>query len=256
MPVLFKLVGTVNNKTLEIKKNVSGNMRLSDIHSLFEIFGMGIDDFEHIRFVANSETIKNNEKIYQVTDETNLVIFVFTANKDIKNKLGDVFSKNATNEEEKPSGESRPLVGTVNDSSTLTKLSKISEEVDPELTKSIEDKEVEKVPELSEEHINMMNEKTLKLFESSDFKNLIKIYYTNPDILKLFFNFVSHGDIVKMTIPKMEDSTDFKEKIQMIKGLGVDEKDEVIQDALQMFNGHLNLTLRLLLCKKANLFNN
>ena len=38
MPILFKLVGCVNSKILEIKKDITGELRLSNIHSIFEIY--------------------------------------------------------------------------------------------------------------------------------------------------------------------------------------------------------------------------
>jgi hypothetical protein len=144
------------------------------------------------------------------------------------------------------------LIGTVVDNNTLSRSNRDDGPVDPELTKPVVDKvEEEKTPELSQEVIDAMNLKTAKLFESKDFKHLVRIYYSNPDVIKTFLNFVSHGDIAKMTIPTMTEEKDFSVEIGMLKSLGITESDEVIGQVLKAFNGHLNLSLRVLLCRKA-----
>jgi hypothetical protein len=55
--------------------------------------------------------------------------------------------------------------------------------------------------------------------------------------------------IVKFKIPEQTDKN-YEKEIQMIKSLGVEETDENIKNTLLGFNGHLNLSLRALLCKK------
>lgn len=67
-------------------------------------------------------------------------------------------------------------------------------------------------------------------------------------------NFVSHGDIVNITIPKVEESIDYSTSINILKSLGLDSSNEQIEKALILFNGHLSLALRLLLCQKATAF--
>jgi len=258
MPIVFKLVGNVNSKVLEIKRDVTGIVRLSNIISMFEIYGLSSDDFQQIRFVANSETLKDNDKFFSVGTDDNLVVFVFSAHKETREKLAVVFLKNATNIQEKPSHESsegplvatRPLIGTVQDTNVLNRFTK-EETVDEELQKPVVDKEVEVTPELSEEVINEMNKKTSKLFADKDFCNLVKIYYSKPELIKTFLSFVSHGDIININIPILGEKKDYSESIMMLRSLGITESDEVLTDALEAFNGHLNLTLRALLCEKA-----
>ena len=255
MPIVFKLVGNVNSKVLEIKRDVTGVVRLSNIVSMFEIYGLTSDDFQQIRFVANSETLKDNDKFFSVGSDDNLVVFVFSAHKETREKLAVVFLKNATNIQDKspelgPLVATRPLIGTVQDQNVLNRFTK-EESVDEELQKPVVDKEVETTPELSEEVINEMNKRTAKLFADKDFCNLVKIYYSKPEIIKTFLGFVSHGDIVNINIPKMEEQKDYSESIILLQSLGISESTEELQNALEAFNGHLNLTLRALLCKKA-----
>jgi hypothetical protein len=261
MPITFKLVGNVKSKVLEIKRDMIGIVKLSSMVSMFEIYGIPSESFEHIRFVAESETLKNDSKFFEVSSEKNLIVFVFTANKEVKEQLIEVFLKNATNMEDVPTAsvvesQSKPLVGTVVDSNTLSRSNHQDGPADEEITKPVVDKvEEEKFPELSDEIISELNHKTAKLFDNKDFKHLVRIYYTNPDIIKTFLSFVSHGDIAKMIIPLMSEDKDFSHEISMLKSLGICESDEVISQVLKAFNGHLNLALRVLLCRKAVNFN-
>jgi hypothetical protein len=225
--------------------------------SMFEIYGLPSESFEHIRFVAESETLKNDSKFFQVSNDNNLIVFVFTANKEVKEKLIEIFLKNATNLEDIPTanvGESsaRPLIGTVVDSNTLSRSNREDGPVDEELTKPVVDTvQEETIPELSQEVIDDVNAKTAKLFENNDFKHLVRIYYSNPDVIKTFLSFVSHGDIAKMSIPTMTEDKDYSYQIDLLHSLGISESDEVIGQILKAFNGHLNLSLRVLLCRKA-----
>ena len=257
MPITFKLVGNVKSKVLEIKRDMIGIVKLSSMVSMFEIYGIPSESFEHIRFVAESETLKNDSKFFQVSNDNNLIVFVFTANKEVKEKLIEVFLKNATNLEDIPTAtivetQSRPLIGTVSDSNNLSRANRDNGPVDEELTKPVVDKVQEEItPELSQEVIDGVNEKTAKLFENTDFKHLVRIYYSNPDVIKTFLSFVSHGDIAKMTIPTMTEEKNYSSEIGLLKSLGICESEEVIGQILHTFNGHLNLSLRVLLCRKA-----
>jgi hypothetical protein len=258
MPITYKLVGNVNSKVLEIKRDIIGLVKLSHMVSMFSAYGMSSENFEHIRFVAESETLKDDSKSFQVSNDNNIIVFVFTANKEVKGKLVEIFLKNATNMEDVPETKvsetsTRPLIGTVVDSNTLNRSTRDNGPVDPEIAKPVVDtvEEEEKNPELTPEIIHSINQKTAKLFENKDFKHLVRIYYTNPETIKTFLNFVSHGDIAKMTIPTITEDKDYEMEISMLKSLGISESDEVIGQVLKAFNGHLNLALRVLLCRKA-----
>jgi hypothetical protein len=49
---------------------------LSHFQLLFETYGLDKDDIEQLKFVANSESIKDNEKIFTLTSDQDFVIFV------------------------------------------------------------------------------------------------------------------------------------------------------------------------------------
>lgn len=260
MPITFKLVGNVNSKALEIKTDISGTIKLSNIISIFESLGLSSNDFKDIRIVHNSHTLDSEEKSFIVNEKDNLIVFIFSTVREIREKLGFLFLKHATNLKDQLS----ESVSTSNNLSLQNFNQRNSDEqgnkeddretdkeVDKELQISIEDKEEEAVPELSEDIIKEMNKKTIKLFQDPDFCNLIKIYYLKPELITTFINFVSHGDIINMVLPKVTGEVkDFSESINILKSLGINATEEQMLESLTIFNGHLNLTLRSLLCQK------
>lgn len=231
MPFILKPVGTSGPKRYEIKNDKFTVIKLFDIHTIFKDFGMNDEELDQIKFVANSETIKNNDKSYIINNDENLIIFVFSPIKEIKNKIEDIFIKNNTNTEE------------------VTETIKI---IDPTIQQNIDEKiEEDLIPILDDETVKLINEKTVKLFENDDFKNLVRIYYSNQDTMKTFLNFIVHGDIVKLNIPKNIFEKSYENEINILKSLGIKESDEVLNKYLNNYNGHINLTLRAILCKQA-----
>jgi len=232
MPIIFKLVGNVKVKGLEIRYDTIGKIKLSSIISIFESYGIPSKSFEYIQFITESETIKNDFKFFDISDDKDQIICVFTVQKEINEKLIEIFSKNTNN---------------ISLDETVQRQLKY----DVELNKPIHDKMEEDPPELTQDIINSTNAKTIELFQKKNFKDLVKIYYSDPDMIKTFINFISHGDIVKMTIPKITEEKDYSDEIKLLKSLGIPDNDEDIIKVLKTFNGHINLSFRMLLRNKA-----
>lgn len=209
MPITFKLIGNIKSKLLEIKYDINGIVRLSTIISIFKKYGIPPENFEHIKVIIEREPLTNDSKFYQVLDDYNLIVFIFTSKKDINDNLIDIFSKNNI------------------------------------------DKIEEKIPELSQDIINSNNIKTVQLFENPNFKQLVKIYFNEPELFKTFLKFISHGDITNMMIPTIDEEKDYSFELEYIKSLGITENDKVILQFLKKYNGHINLSLRAFLCQKA-----
>ena len=237
MPIIFKPVGTSGPRKLEIRNDTVGPITLTDIEAIFNAYGISEEEMENIKFVANSETIKTKEKMYDITKEENLTIFVFSANRQLKEKLDSIFNEHSTLESHNlPVATIVPQVVSI----------------DPFLQKVIDTPVIEEVtPTLDDATVNTLNKKTSKLFENNDFKELIRIYYTNQETMKTFLNFIVHGDIVGINIPESIDEKTYPNEVARLKELGITESDENIIKCLSNFNGHLNLTLRALLVRKA-----
>ena len=209
MPVTFKLIGNIKSKLLEIKYDINGIVRLSSIISIFKNYGIPPENFEHIKVIIEREPLTNDSKFYQVLDDYNLIVFIFTSKKDINDNLIEIFSKHNI------------------------------------------DKIEEKIPELSQDIINSNNIKTVQLFENPNFKQLVKIYFNEPELFKTFLKFISHGDITNMNIPTIDEEKDYSFELEYIKSLGITENDKEILQFLKKYNGHINLSLRAFLCQKA-----
>jgi hypothetical protein len=237
MPIIFKPVGTSGPRKLEIRNDTVGPITLTDIEAIFNAYGISEEEMENIKFVANSETIKTKEKMYDITKEENLTIFVFSANRQLKEKLDTIFNEHSTLESHNlPVATIVPQVVSI----------------DPFLQKVIDTPVIEEVtPTLDDTTVNTLNEKTSKLFNNNDFKELIRIYYTNQETMKTFLNFIVHGDIVGINIPESVEGKTYPNEVARLKELGVKETDENIIKCLSNFNGHLNLTLRALLVRNA-----
>jgi hypothetical protein len=179
MPITFKLIGNIKSKLLEIKYDINEIVRLSSIISIFKNYGIPPENFEHIKVIIEREPLNNDSKFYQVSDDYNLIVFIFTSKKDINDNLIKIFSKN-----------------------------NIGDTEDEELNKPIVDKIEEKIPELSQDIIDSNNTKTLQLFENPNFKQLVKIYFNEPELFKTFLKFISHGDITNMMIPPINEEKD------------------------------------------------
>jgi hypothetical protein len=237
MPIIFKPVGTSGPRKLEIRNDTIGPITLTDIEAIFNAYGINEEEMENIKFVANSETIKSKEKVYEITKEENLTIFVFSAARQLKEKLDDIFIKHST-------FESHDL--------PVATIVPATKNIDSFLQRVIDTPVIEEVtPTLDDETVKSINEKTSKLFDNDDFKELVRIYYTNQGIMKTFLNFIVHGDIVKINIPESVDTKTYSNEVAILKQLGITESDENIIKCLSNFNGHLNLTLRALLVRKA-----
>ena len=123
----------------------------------------------------------------------------------------------------------------------IVKEEEMDEDVDDEITKPIPEEEIK----ISDDIIEASNVETIKLFQDKDFLTLMDIYNRNAEAFKIFSRYISSGTVLMNSLEKSND--EFLVELNEIKKLNIGKSDEEIQNALQMFNGHLNLSLRYLL---------
>ena len=226
MPLVFKLVGLPDTtKFLEVRDEFDGSINLKLFTELFVFWGVTTDELKQINFIINSESIKNEDINYIIKKDEDAIIFVYTKCDELKNKLKDIFIKN---------GGAKHMI-------------------QPELENEITEILPEIQPELTDDIINEMNLKSIKLFSDPDFKFLICIFVKRPELFSTLSQYVQNCDIIKDSPISLEDKDieRYQELANNIHYLNIGINYAQIMDRLIRLKGHLNLTLRSLLCEKA-----
>ncbi len=254
MPLVLKLVGfTQDNKYYQIRDPFEGPINLKLLHELFLHWNLTQEDIEKIKFITDSEQIKIPEKSFDVRADEDRLIFVFTADKEVRTKLLTIFM-NEGSEVEKVRKPSESDVSTETVQTNKTEQETINP--DPEICKPITSKEPDTIPQLTPDLIEIMNVKSVSLFADPDFKNLIGIYLRRPDLFATLSQYIQNGNVIEQSLVPVktydqltEDELKvYQELVVKIKHLGLNVSDQVIINKLIKYSGHLNLTVRSLLC--------
>ena len=164
MPIIYKLVGhTPHNKYYYIKNDFEGSINITYIHEEFIKLGIVSTDIVNIKFITDSETIKNPEKFYEVSKDEDRHIFVFVSDNMVRPIVYDIFrtiGKEQTNEIEEDETE------------------EIDENpINQPITQIISEEHV-----VSQEMVDSINAKTIAIFEDPDFISLLRIYKNKPQL--------------------------------------------------------------------------
>ena len=252
MPLVFKLVGyTADKKHYEIKDNFNGPINLKLLYELYKIWGLSDEEISNIKFITESEQIKNPEKSFLVKDDEDRVIFVFTSNTQIRQKLHEIFIKEGNE------------VQIINKPSTVYETPIVCAQPatpDPEICTPVSQiVKHDPIPVLTSELIDTMNAKSVSLFSDPDFKILISIYMRKPELFSVIAKYVQNGNVIEeslgpvLTLDMLPDDVlaNYKTLCLNIRNLGINYPDDVIMTRLIKYSGHLNLTVRSLLCEQA-----
>lgn len=248
MPIVLKLVGfTQDHKSYQIKDKFTGPINLRLLHELFIHWNLTSDDIDKIKFITDSEQIKNPDKTFEIKEDEERLIFVFTSDRDVRIKLLNIFSTQGTevNKDFKPDDNSR------------TKPTLKLENADPEISKPLTQKKLDPVQQLTPEIIELMNVKSVSLFSDPDFKSLVSIYLRKPELFSTLSQYIQSGNVIEESFipPKTIDqlTSDELEHYQQLadklKHLELGVTNEVLINRLIFFSGHLNLTVRSILCE-------
>ena len=229
MPVLFKLVGIQMSQGIKTDMKFNkfdeskGTINIKEVKDFFTELGLAEND--QVKFITESQTM-SEDKEYKVSKDTEKIVYVFTLNSDIKSVLVEIFKEKGE--------ESTSKVG--------------EKKEDTNISKPIPFEEIK----IDDSIIKNSNIETVKLFEEEDFKSLLSIFINNPNMYQRFSSYITSGDVVieseKFSSSKEED---YSQQLEEIKKLNIKVCEEDITNALNKFNGHLNLTLRYLLYKNS-----
>lgn len=233
MTITYKLVG-LNSYESDVTEMVHKNWDYSnsifnynDAIKYFQDLGLPdkLDD-DMIKFITNAEVMKS-DKDYNISEDDNFLIYVFSQNSDIKEIVKEIFINEGLSEQQ---GEAT-----------------IVEPVDETLTQPL----VDNSTKITKEIIDMSNKTTVELFQNNNFKTLLRIFYEDPTLYKTFSSYVTSGDMVCDAFFITDEDNDFTNQLEEIKNLNIGLDDEKIIKALKKFNGHINLSLRYLLTSES-----
>lgn len=229
MSITYKLVGS----QLQIRKEFEGFFNYNTLYHDAMQIGIDKEDFQKIKFITESEQIKDNDKIFQVDKDNERIIHVFSPDKSITDKLRDSFLTHGSLKEQ---------------SSSHTNSKKEDTqyvEIDEEITKPITVVKKEAV-QITNEIIETMNKKFVSLIEDPDFLALNSIYIRRPDMFKVFSQFVQHGTIIQESaFPSKEHSEEeIQTFIELAKNIPDIVPHEIKMKHIIKHNGHLNLAFR------------
>lgn len=245
MTLILKLIGQFENRKIyEIKDSFEGIINLKLLCELFVFWGITHDEVNKIKFISDSEQIKESSKDYYIESGKCIIIFVFTTDNELKHKLVKIFMKEGCE---------------VSQNSNTSQQNIKPASPDAEICKPITIKETSTVPKLSSELIDAVNAKSVSLFADPDFKNLISVYLRRPELFSTLASYVQHGNIIEESLGHIKTIDELSNKelehyqklADKINHLEIGVKNEVVMDRLIKMSGHLNLTLRSILCDNA-----
>ena len=260
MPLVFKLVGyTSDKKLLEIYDTFQGSINIKLIHEIFIFWGISEEDLENIKFITDSEELKDSDKDYLVKSDEDRVIFVFTSEPSIRSNLQTIFARKGSSTNHTyldKSSNSNQMNDSDSDSdnneSNDIDIDSDSEEESINKPLVISDIVIDTIPQLSPEIIDTMNKKSVLLFSDPDFKSLVSIYTRKPELFGVFSKYIQSGTIIEdskseSSIISEDESIHYNELAEKLSYLELPVSKEILINTLIKFSGHLNLTVRSIL---------
>ena len=246
MNIVIKLIGHIINEgnnryNYELKIYNVNIISFDIIKTTFCSYGFEEEEFENVTITCDCKNIKN-ENITSTNINEEKKIYIYTCKEKIRDQLQDIFILH---------GHKRLIHTDLNISSKELYSGKNNNEDETyNNEKDIYNNGEESDNNNEEYDFFEINEETIKTFNDPDFIFLIKIYLNKPLIFKKFFKYISSGNIlINQKIKKIDESL-LDKSIEFIKCLNLGLEDDVIVNALNKTNNHLNLSIRYLLLKK------
>jgi hypothetical protein len=271
MPLVLKLVGfTQDNKYYQIRDPFEGPINLTLLHDLFKHWNLSGEEIDKIKFITDSEQIKNADKSFNIKSDEDRLIFVFTSDKDVRTKLLTIFMKEGSEVEKiQKSSEEVSSEASIKESikasikasikSSIKTSNHMEQELshpDPEICKPITSKQVDTIPQLTSDLIEVMNVKSVSLFSDPDFRNLVGIYMRKPELFGTLSQYIQNGNVIEESLMPVktvdqltsEELEHYNGLVDKLKHLELGVSNEIIMNKLMKYSGHLNLTVRSILC--------
>lgn len=228
MPLIFNFAVKTSEPVKKIVLSLSDEVVFTrnDLLIYFNTLNLSIDDVQSLTFIFNNTEIKDNITV-KMTDKDIVIIHVLTNNFIIKDKLINLFN-------------SRGCDININHM--------IEENINQYVEEYVENKSQLSKTSINKDIISNQNKITLKLFCDPDFRALIKIYLSRPELFNILLQYTQSGDIIPTMSNNELSREEINELLNEIKKLNLNISDDIIINTLIKCNGHLNLTIRALLC--------
>ena len=216
-----------------IIENIESNLTLKNIYLDFMRNGVNIELIKKIKFIKNGKNISNlDENLYN--KDCNNLVYLFTNDQVIKNELISKIFTNIPKEESQRN--------------TI----QISTKLNVQPTEDVE----EDIFEPTEDEINSINEKIIENFKDKEFKDLLQICIKKPELIKMVNSYLCNGNIIdKIDFDDINlDEFKYQNEYDFIKSFYEDNfmtpltNESYVKKILNHFKGHLNLSLRYLIC--------
>ena len=229
MPLHFKI--TDCGTSYDYLHDYTGKLFLHNLQSILISWDIDASIFDDISFCVN-ENKMSDDSMYDVSESEIVDISIYCSDFDNKKFLVDKIIELGLDKiiEDISSDES----------SDLDEFNNLSFSSIP--TESMESIPTESIP--TESIIATINQETISTIQDEDFKHLIRIFRTRPELFNKFSMYIQHGDFV--VINNSNENT-YEESVQHIKQLNIGVDDDTILTYLRRYSGHLNLTIRALL---------
>jgi len=253
MPLVYKLVGSnTGNNFLEIIHDIIGEIKLKDMQQYLLSYNIKKEDLKHIRLITDGSIIKSEDEInYNVPSDENRTVYVFTQNTALKTQLSSIFIQHGTNESKKKVLKALKSDITPSAPPPYHDL-RVYEDQDAVSTSDVED-ELEDNLSITKEEVNKINHQVVELFHDDDFKHLIKIYYNKPHLFNILFQYMNKGSVTDFDVENFQGDFLYQSELKQLMELGIEFNKETVEKILMHFKGHMNLTLRTLLCLNSDI---
>ena len=266
MSLILKLVGTNINKEYIIKYKCNGYINIDILINIFKNLKFADNEIKLIKFIKQGTQISNQK--YLISSEKEEYIFIFSTNEDIRIKLKNVFEENQSELYEIYNDDDNEildemevnivkLVDNILENNTTSELLNDSDCIIVDENKSEEivnnsqsmtDEIINNSQSITEEIVNNINEETLILLKDPDFRILIDIYKRRPELFQKLLHYTHSGDIV-YNVKETSNVNNYLKELDIINKLNLNFSEDKILEKLINYKGHINLTLRSLLCE-------
>jgi hypothetical protein len=249
MHVILKLIGHIITEEdgkyfYEIRLNNMNTISFDVMKSLLLSYGVEEEDIQNITITCDCKNIKNDSITSSNIDEEKK-IYIYTCKDKVRNQLEEIFMTYGHKTILQPVNQGRVLFDDFN--SQNEKEDSQNEDSENEKEESKNDEECEPEIELD---FTIINNETKALLENKDFVALLNIYLNKPELFKIFYKYISSGNIVINEKQKVISDEEILESTKTILDLNLGFSEQNIINALKHTGNHINLSIRYLIIKK------